>query len=498
MKTLPEIITWLQQPDHIRIILVEVNNVKVQGSPTTLYLSNKPFTSTSTDTPATTYYEPCLVGGLSFTENLSLDGSASIGYGDLEITNINGVRDSWLEYIWAKRELTMYIGDPRWHKADFYQIFSGVISDITARDKNTLNLVLLDKLEKLNKPISETLLGGTGQNKDRVLPLVFGECFNIEPLYISDVPANLEYQVHNGVTESIIEVRDNGVPLVGTSLPTFNLSAGKFTLVRSPAGQITASVQGEKPSGAYTNNATNIIKHIVKTYGQTHSLLTDADIDVAQFTSFAAANTQPVGIFCKDRENVLDVCQQLAGSIGASLSVSSQGKLRMVKLALPPGGTVYTVGPEDMEFDSFSVTDKPEVKSSIKLGYCKNWTPQTSGLASGIPTTHVSTLSDEWKPANSIDTAVRDEYKLYDEAEQVDSLLLTSGAAQAEADRRRNLWDTPRFLLSATYFAHMLPVELGDTLTITHPRFNMTAKAGLVVDISRDWLAGRITIGVLI
>ena len=56
MKTLPEIVLWLKQPDHIRIILVEVEDI-LNGGTAPIYLSNKAFTSTATDTPANTYYE---------------------------------------------------------------------------------------------------------------------------------------------------------------------------------------------------------------------------------------------------------------------------------------------------------------------------------------------------------------------------------------------------------------------------------------------------------
>jgi hypothetical protein len=41
-------------------------------------------------------------------------------------------------------------------------------------------------------------------------------------------------------------------------------------------------------------------------------------------------------------------------------------------------------------------------------------------------------------------------------------------------------------------------VELGDTWTITHERMGLSAgKTGLVVKIERDWIAGRVTVGVL-
>ena len=497
MKSLSEVISWLKEPNHISIILAEVKSVKVLGSSTTQYLSSKAYTSGPGDTIPNKFYEPCIIGGLSFTESLSLDASISIGYGDIEIANYNGERDTWLNYVWANREIDIYIGDPRWSRNDFYRIFTGIVSDISSRDASTLNLILLDKLEKLNKPITEEVLGGTGANKDNLKPIVFGEVFNMDPLYISDVPANLVYMVNNGATERIIEIRDNGVPLLGTSAPTLDLANGTFTLVRSPAGQITASVQGQKPSGTYTNNIANIIKHIVVNYGPTYSRLTTADIDEAQFTSFASTHTQPVGILCRYRENILDVCQQLASSVGASICFNNQGKLRIIQLTIPGTGTSYSVGPEDMELYSISISDKIPVISSVKLGYCRNWTVQSSGLAGSVPTIHGDYFSKEWLSTGVNDAVASAEYSLFDDAEQVDTLLLSSSTATPEANRRLNLWKTPRFMLSAVYYAHMLPVEIGDILVINHPRFGLTNKTTTVVDISRDWVSGRVTIGVV-
>lgn len=266
MKSLSEVISWLKTPDHIRVILVEISGVIVGGATSTLYLSNKSFTTTATDTPASTTYDSCIVGGVSFSETLDLDGNASIGYGDIEIANFNGVKDSWLTYIWTNKQIKIYIGDPRWTKSDFYLVFDGIVNDITSRSQSTLNLILLDKLERLNNPITEATLGGTGTNKDRIKPLVFGECFNIEPLNTDSVPNILEYMVHNGPIEDIVEVRDKGVPV------SFNkdLANGKFTLNHTPFGQITASVQGYK-SPTYVSDIASIIEIIITSFGPTNT-----------------------------------------------------------------------------------------------------------------------------------------------------------------------------------------------------------------------------------
>ena len=143
-------LAWLQSADCIRCALVEVV-ARIGGSETTLYLSNRNYVTASGDTPASTAYTACITGGVSFAETLSLDGTPSISYGDIEIDNRGGVRDAWLGYVWANRQVRVYMGDPRWVRADFRLIFDGVVGDLLSRDAEVLNLSLLDKLQRLNK-----------------------------------------------------------------------------------------------------------------------------------------------------------------------------------------------------------------------------------------------------------------------------------------------------------------------------------------------------------
>lgn len=493
MKSLSEIISWLKTPNHIRVILVEINEVMIEGTSSTLYLSNKSFTTTASDTPANTTYDSCIVGGVSFNESLDLTGNVSIGYGDIEIANYSGERDSWFNYTWANRQIKIFIGDPRWTRDDFYLIFDGVIDDIASRDRTTINITLLDKLQRLNTPITEDVLGGTGNNKDRTKPLLFGECFNIDPLNTDSIPNVLEYMVHNGPVEDIIEVRDKGVPVSFTK----NLSQGKFTLTHTPFGQVTASVQGFKPS-TYSSNITTIIRSIVTTYG-TDNNLTLADIDTDNFNYYESNFTNPVGYYSKDRTNILDICQALSSSIGATISCSSKGLLRLVRLSIPGSGAEWNITSEDMEENSISISEKPVVKGSVKLNYCRNWTTQNaSSLAGVVNPANITLFEREWLTTTATNSSVVSEYRLSGEPEPEDTYFLTESPATTEATRRLSLWSTPRFIYTATYFAHMLPVELGDAVTITHRRFNLDNTSGTVVNIDRDWIGGRVTIGVLV
>ena len=485
-------LAWLQSADCIRCALVEVV-ARIGGSETTLYLSNRNYVTASSDTPASTAYVACITGGVSFAETLSLDGTPSISWGDIELDNTGGVRDAWLGYVWANRQVRVYMGDPRWVRADFRLIFDGVVGDLLARDAEVLNLSLLDKLQRLNNPVTEAVLGGATDNKDRLLPLAFGECHNVSPLLT--VPSTLTFQYHNGAAERLIEVRDNGAPI---TTYTSNLAAGSFTLTAAPVGQITADVQGAKPSGTYSANISTLVQHIVQNYGPTTTRFSGGDLDSSSLSAFASAHPQPVALWLSDRANVLQVCQDLAASVGAQVVVTTLGKLRLVRLALPASGTPTAVTAQDFDEHSLKIADRPPVVATSKLGWGRNWSPQTSGLATGLPASSAEALGVDLLSATSSDATATSVYKLGAQPEQVDTLLVVESDATTEAARRRDLWKTPRQIYEARYRAHLLLTELGDTVTLTHTRFGLSGGVtGLVVNVARDWLAGRVTIGVL-
>ncbi len=646
MKSLEEVITWLKQPDHITAILVVIQNVP---DASVTYLSNKPFVTSSSDTPANQKFIPCIVGGISFNESLSLNNTVNISYGDIEIDNTDGAKDAWLQYVWTNKTVTIYIGDVGWNYSDFRPIFSGLIADISSRSASSLNLIIVDKLQKLNNPISDALLPTINTTNDVLIPLTFGEVFNVTPIVTDNVINTLEYQVHNGPIEDIIEVRDNGVPVSFTK----NLTQGKFTLSQSPYGQVTCSVQGyhdvqnslkyseefnnaiwtktgvtvvtnsiaspdttttaEKltgtladsfiaqtfsvnrnttytftvwiktdstvglrvylgnnngtagssftvvnanttwkqfsvthttssttteafvqigggstfiaaevayvwgaqvtvgsipgdyvlttanPATVYYNDIANIIQRIVTKFGSDETRLTLSDIDLSNFGTFSAANTQAVGVYVKAGENILTVCNQLASSIGAQLTVSSTGLLRLVKMVIPGSGLDYSITPNDIEENSLTISDKPEVRAATKLGYCKNWTLQEGSIAAGIPSQNINLFETEWLYSTVVDDTVKVNYKLTAEPTEESTLLIKKTEADTEAARRNDLWSEPRFIYTVRAYAHMLPIELGDSVTLTDERFGLAAgKEGTVVNISRSWLSGRITLGVLI
>lgn len=482
---------WLVDPTAIRTTLFEAN-VNSSGSEMTRFFATDGYVSGASDAPANQSYSPIAIGGVKITENIPIAGGARLSVGDIEIANLAGERDSWLNDIWSSRSIKAYIGDIRWARSDFRMIFNGIISDINSRSRDRLNLVVRDKMQRLNTPVTEAKLGGSTPNKDQLIPLCFGECHNVTPLLTN--PATLEYQVHNGPVENIFEVRDNGQPVNCT---VYN-ATGKFNLLAAPAGQITASVQGYKPATTYYNTISQLVQQIATNYGKASDRFSAGDLDSTNLAAFDTAHPQPVGLYLNQRMNVLQALQALADSVGAQVVMSRTGLLQLVQIALPAVGTPTSIKSSQQVDRTISVVNRTEVVAAVKLGYCKNNTVQLS-LLTAIPAQHKDLFAQEYLTVTQTDTTVQSTYNLNVEPIQINTLLMVGSDAQTEATRRLNLYKVPRTTYRLEATAGALLLTLGQAVTLYSNRFGLSAGVlGMVTALTPNWQNGHVTVEVMI
>jgi hypothetical protein len=497
---------WLEQDTNIKCTLVEVE-VNIAGVSTMLYISNRTFNTTALDTPSNLPYLPILKNSLAYTEKLPIDGTANLSYGDISIDNTDGTYDAWMNYVWANMPISIYMGDPGWPRNDFVQIYTGLVADISFSDRTTINLSIRSVVQKLNATLNQSKVGGTSEAKDLLRPLLFGEVHNITPLQTN--PANLEYMVHNGPIERIIEVRDNGVPLAAGTGYTADLTSGTFRLLNAPVGTITCSVQGEQAtvnlatgnivSGTWSFTTARIIALIIKKYS--NNVVNNSEIDLQAFSDFDLQHRQAVGVYITQETNIISLCQELASSVGAQFTSTRAGKITLLKIDVP----VSDFGSPDIN-DSFivrntlTVLEKVPVKATIKLGYVKNWTVQTQ-LLTGIPEEHKVMYAKDYYYATADDASVRVLYKLPAEPAPVNTLLVRNSNSEVtlEATRRLNLWKTPRYVFRLDCIPRYLTVKLGDMVNLTHYRYGLAnTKAGQVVGTQIDWFTGKVSLEVMV
>ena len=489
---------WLNDPTAIRNVLVEVA-ANVNGTDAMFYLSVLPYTSAATDTPANQPYKAALIASdLQTTEQLSLDGSATMAIGDIGIANDDGAYDSWLGYVWTNRPVVILFGDVRWPRSDYQMIFNGVSADIGNKSRDSVILKIRDKLERLNVAISEHTLGGATASQGSFVPLAFGEVVNVTPLLID--PTTLQYQVHDGAIQGLIEVRDNGVPIandtIGWGALTVDAAHGTFQLQSPPAGTVTVSLQGDS-TGGYVNTVAGIIKRIAMQGGYPGSRFSSSEIDTANFDAFEASHKQPIGISVTSSSNALQVIKQAAGALQAQLTTSRTGQLQLQQLDFANIPPTFDITPAHMVEHSIFPTARTPAQASVKLTFCQNQTQQKN-LATSLPAEALSLMGMANLDAEAVDVTTRTLYKLTAEPSKEETVLVRRFDAEAEALRRLNIRKVPRTTYQFDAFAPLFQLQLGQAVRLTHPRFNLAGGAlGLVVSMTTNWAIGRTTVGVM-
>lgn len=195
-KSIDQVKSWLDSSSHLKCVLADIGYY--YAGEQTLRLSTRSYYDGANE------YIPNIIGGISFSESLSADLSISINYGTLELENTGGSYDHYLNYVWKRRPISLYLGDPSWSKSDFILIFSGLIDNLVSSGESSLQLTLVDGLERLNETIVtktlKDLTGYTAQNtqEEKLLPVLFGEVFNLSPIIV-DTGINFDTGPWTGV-----------------------------------------------------------------------------------------------------------------------------------------------------------------------------------------------------------------------------------------------------------------------------------------------------------
>lgn len=479
---------WLEDSGAQRVTLFEVG-VNSGGSEIVRYLSNKAYGGGSASTP----YRAVVAGGLKMAESVSLVAEAGLSAGDIEIYNIGGEFDAWLDDIWVNKPIQAWVGDVRWPRADFRQIFNGIVADIDGtKTRDRLNLKLRDKLQRLNTPISEVQIGGAAPNPTALRPILLGEAHNFTPKLKNQSTG--EYEFNAGAAEDVIEVRVDGKPRTVTE----NLSLGSFTFSTAVGpGGVTCSAQGVKLSGSYVNTIAKLVEYLVTQCGKVSDRFSGSDLDTANLAAFNTAQPQPVGLWVPDRMNVLEACHKLASSVGAQVVSSRTGLLRLIQVAIPTAATTE-LRPNVQLDRSIRLVDQTDVVGAVTIAYCKNWTVQPN-LQTSIPGDHKELFADEWLTATATDATVISAYKLDAAPLQIETCLLAATDAQAEAARRLAIFKVKRKTYRFEGTPSNMLLELGQPVKLFSNRYGLSAgKFGMVTKLEPDWENFHVTVEVTV
>lgn len=474
---------WLMDNTASRCILVEVSVFNGQEE-TTLFLSNRNYTTTSGEVPEHTAYLPCIEAVSPLAEKLDIDGSTSLSLGELTFSNHSGDLDEWLSWVFDNRTVSVFIGDTNWPRQEFEIIYTGIVTTLQIKSSTTLALPITDNLQRLNGAINDEL-----DDDEETLPVCFGEVSNVKPKLID--PVNLVYQVHTRKIGGIIEVRDRGLPV----LFSHDLDAGTFQLGSKPFGEVTCSVWGDAED-MYVDTPSEIIHRLATQFGP--EPLTSQEVDVDSFEAFNLDNQQCVGMFLDERSNLLEVMTQIASSVGSAVCTSATGRLKIIQIQAPELMTSQMRITEDsIVEDSLRVRSKLEVMSSIKLGYNRNYAADLE-MSVGVPTAHQDQFDGEWKFVKVKDDEIISLYRHTKEPVAQLTSLQSGSDALAEATRWFNIFKTQRFIYTLKGYEELLQLELGEAIELDHKKFGfLGGRKAMVIGLSKNWATGLVDVELL-
>lgn len=361
----------------------------------------------------------------------------------------------------------------------------------------TLASRLQDRLQAL------TYAGSGGENgtedlAGRTRPLCFGHVMNVTAQLVD--PAELIYQVHSGSIEAIDAVYDQGVEVEfdgspgGADYATYALleaavvpngfystclAEGYFKLGRLPTGAVTANMQGDN-TGGYVDMHAGIVRRMLLS----HSPLLSTNLDETSFTALDSAQPAEIGIFfgAGDQNTVEQATERVLFSAGAFGGQDRSGLYRVQLLAVP-GTTPH------WSFDDRDIIDIARLPlpygvpwKAWGVSYQHNWTVQKGAeVAAGVSQARRQFLEAEDRHAYSSNAAIALAHQTSAGAPLRPSLFHNAADAATEAARLIELYALGRALYRVVVKTALFSVELGQTVRLIYPRWNLAQGRSFVV-----------------
>lgn len=461
-----------------------------------LRAATRQYATAPTDSPRNEPFRGALES-YTFTRSIAQGslGTSAVGQGRLVIKN----DDSYYDFIPARlsasgRNVTIKVG----RFTDAYAS-AFTISAVSAKDysiaTDNITFTLQDFTFQLQVPAQPNLYGGTGGSDGgadltgKKKPLAFGTPRHISLVLVDS--AQPTYQAHDGTMQSVDAVYDRGVPLtfgsdranyaalVAASVAAAHydtcLAEGFIKLGGLPVGTPTADVHGENGSGFIYKTA-DIVRWFI---AHKTSIVDPTGIDTATFTAVNTAQAAAIDFFLgpDDQPTVLDVCAELMGGIGGWCGFTRWGLVE-VGIFTAPGTTAVQAFTKSR--DMLSDPRREPIPNNQgnpqwrwRVPYQVNWTVQTTDLAGSVTAAYKSFAAQPSLLAIAQDTSIKTDYPFAQDPEPIKAYFANLADAQAEASRLLALYRTTRVLYRVSVPRYALGLRLGDTISMTHPRFDL-------------------------
>lgn len=482
---------------------------QVIGGETVLRLSDHHFITDPADTVPNKYYVPLVESPLSYDVSLIRGNDIGVNtpsFGAIEIANGDGSLDYMAQMNFSGRRIVVKAGYDGFKYDEYATVFDGLMNGIEYDDLGII-MTISDKGMLLDRTIitpEYTGTGGVNGNDDLVgqmKPLVFGKCFNVEPVLVD--PINLVYQAHAWSMEAVTSVYDSGVALtydadypdIALAAPAHGeyatcLATGHIKLGSTPLGRITADVNGDNQDG-YVGSVAKICQRMALRLYENLSFSPD-DFDTQGWTALDDAISGDVGLYITERATLRQLFDRLLNPYLAYWYFTRFGRLSADLIDTDGAATINIT--EDM-IDTAGVEMFSIMQPAWRIGvaYAPVWTVQKEDELAGAATeAHRTFVGNEHRMVTYEDRNIRNTH-----SNPIERTFYTNIVDKSEAEvlleRLIRIYGSERRIYRGVGYHGLFRVSVGDVLNVSYPRYGIAGRM-VAMGVSEDAKTGKTTL----
>jgi len=479
------------------------------------YFASAAINTTAADTPASTHFAPRISKDASVTFKRAAgcvvwgSQSSESSIGAIDLANGDGGLDVLRTKTTRDRSVTIKRGQLGTNVSTWDTVATAVLDRVEYPDEERCRLILRDKAALLDKPVQDDVYASSGNSTldGQPLPMSIGVAINV-PCVLED-PANLDYDVHDTGSPTILRVRDNGDILTLTT--NYTVSGYTITLQQQPVGVITADV----------NQGDYLFDDFVEELLVTRLGLSTSEVPNANLAGIDTAFGNWYGRWIYQGETYAQVMDELVASFTGWWYFDRLGVIQIGYLTAPTGTSTHTFTEVNIGLDQVRIElDRAPGLSNTVLGR-RNWRVHNENEIAGSLTspTYTQTAYDLQQVYRHRKIGSGTLHSTYSHANGPQSptgalgalrpgvpavvglgtLIVTNDSGtdvQAEATRRVGLYTQQRWFCTFTGFVpDAYEIEPGDIVTLQIPRYGMDSGTKMmVVSIEGDFLTDEATI----
>jgi hypothetical protein len=485
----------------------------------TLRLASAGYLSAADDSPASTLYEPRILGDIEISASAldaaGLGGRVALAGTEVLLHDGDGWAADMARYGTADgsglRVRSVAAVSPRASNfgtplQDAVTVFQGLVANLRLGEERRAVLALADLSERLNVNLQANLYGGTGgqdgapELKGLPKPVSFGERYNVAPVALGQVDLGAgvlpTYQTHWRGIQGHTAVRVRGAPqAVTTGAPGVGEyrdwpALGCFQLGASPDGEVRCDVRGDA-SPSYANTTGTILQRMLRTLGPQ---LTMDDFDMGMFALAEVDLPGVIGWGCGATPvTAVSAAEDILRACGGVLSGGRDGRLRLWdplaqdlpqwRLTTPD---VVSLIPVPMPA---SLRPAPQTAQS---SWQKNWAP--SGDLVGSVDDDTRTLLSGTESMVTINSAALSARAAQSRQINLGGLYAQEAGATGRAQRLLDWLAQGPQCFEVVTDAYPAAIDLGQIGAVEYPLYGLAGGfVGVVVGWRESAATGRVT-----